>query len=119
MRFMIPTCRSFIRSLAALLAVAIGAWILQCGAVSAAQQQKAQHPLIHSSERHLRNLKQLTFSGENAEAYFSNDDRWLIFQSHETPESCDQIFTMDLNGQKRRLVSTGKGRTTCSYIFPG
>src|SRR3989304_4713376 len=70
-----------------------------------------------SSEKRLRNVRQLTFGGENAEAYFSSDDQWLIFQGHEGEESCDQIYTMDIQGGRKRLVSTGKGRTTCGYFY--
>ncbi len=69
-------------------------------------------------ERHLANLRQLTNGGENAEAYFSFDGRRLIFQSTRHPFACDQIFTMDLKGKNLRLLSTGKGRTTCSYFYP-
>src|SRR5438445_11838528 len=69
-------------------------------------------------EKHLRNVKQLTFGGQNAEAYFSGDGRKLIFQSTREPYQCDQIFTMNLDGSDVHLVSTGKGRTTCSYFFP-
>ena len=71
-----------------------------------------------AQERHLRNLRQLTFRGENAEAYFSLDDRQLIFQGHDGEEACDQIYIMDIAGGTSRLASTGKGRTTCSYFFP-
>jgi TolB protein len=78
----------------------------------------ADDPLWHPEERRLRNIRQLTFSGENAEAYFSPDNRWLIFQSHEEPGTCDQIYVMDINGESRRLVSTGQGRTTCGFFFP-
>ncbi|MBD3224699.1 MAG: hypothetical protein GF313_08215, partial [Caldithrix sp.] len=53
------------------------------------------------------------------EAYFSFDGRQLIYQSKHGPYPCDQIFTMDLTGQNKTLVSTGKGRTTCSYFLPG
>lgn len=66
----------------------------------------------------LANLKQLTFGGENAEAYFSFDGKKLIFQSTQG-YSCDQIFTIHIDGTDRKLVSTGKGRTTCSYFLPG
>jgi len=69
-------------------------------------------------ERHLRNVRQLTFGGENAEAYFSADDKHLIFQSRPDTKSCDQMFTMDIDGSNRRQVSTGGGRTTCGYFFP-
>jgi len=69
-------------------------------------------------ERHLRNVRQLTFGGENAEAYFSADDKHLIFQSRPDTKSCDQMYTMDVDGSHRRMVSTGGGRTTCGYFFP-
>jgi len=69
-------------------------------------------------ERHLANLRQLTFRGENAEAYFSFDGRSLIFQSTRPPFACDQIFVMNLAGGDVRLLSTGRGRTTCGYFLP-
>ncbi len=69
-------------------------------------------------EVHIKNLKQLTFGGENAEAYFSYDASKLIFQSTRDQFECDQIFTMNSDGTDVKLVSTGTGRTTCSYIFP-
>ena len=72
------------------------------------------------AEPHLRNLRQLTFGGENAEAYFSADGRRLIFQSTRPGfRPCDEIFTMDTRGGNLRRVSTGKGRTTCGYLYPG
>jgi Tol biopolymer transport system component len=69
-------------------------------------------------ERHLRNLRQLTFGGQNAEAYFSPDGGRLIFQSTRDGRECDQIYTMDLEGNDVRMVSTGRGVTTCSFFFP-
>ncbi len=71
-----------------------------------------------TTEKHLKNIRQLTNGGENAEAYFSGDGKRLIFQSKRAELKCDQIFTMDLDGLNVRQVSTGKGRTTCSYFFP-
>ena len=72
-----------------------------------------------SSERHLRNIRQLTNGGENAEAYFSPDGSRLIFQKTQPPDTpCDQIFTMKVDGTDLRRVSTGTGRTTCGYFFP-
>src|SRR6266481_5107573 len=70
-------------------------------------------------EKHLRNVEQLTFGGENAEAYFSSDGKKLIFQSTRDGRECDQIYTMNIDGSDVHLVSTGDGRTTCSYFFPG
>jgi TolB protein len=70
------------------------------------------------AEKHLRNMRQLTFGGENAEAYFSADGRQLIFQSKRDGRECDQIYTMNSDGSGVSMVSTGDGRTTCSYFFP-
>jgi TolB protein len=105
-------------SLPTLLAVMI-AWVCTGVRELTAQQTQPSSPIRDAKEVHLRNVRQLTFKGENAEAYFSDDNKWLIFQGHEDPESCDQIYIMDSRGGQRRLVSTGKGRTTCAYIFPG
>jgi Tol biopolymer transport system component len=69
-------------------------------------------------ERHLANIKQLTFGGANAEAYFSADGKKLIFQSTRPPYACDQIFSMDIDGSNLKLLSSGKGRTTCAFFFP-
>jgi Tol biopolymer transport system component len=80
----------------------------------------AEAPMIPDPrERHLANVRQLTFGGENAEAYWSPDGSLLIFQSKRDDLQCDQIFVMDASGENQRMVSSGKGRTTCSYIFPG
>ena len=68
-------------------------------------------------EKHLRNIKQLTFGGENAEAYFSFDGKKLIFQSKRDARKCDQIYTMNIDGTDVHMVSSGEGRTTCSYYF--
>jgi Tol biopolymer transport system component len=71
------------------------------------------------SEKHLRNIKQLTFGGENAEAYFSPDGKRLIFQSKRDGLQCDQIFSMNVDGSDQKMVSSGEGRTTCSYFMRG
>jgi Tol biopolymer transport system component len=71
-----------------------------------------------AQEKHLRNVRQLTFGGENAEAYFSGDGRQLIFQSKRETRECDQIYEMGIDGSNQRMVSTGMGKTTCSYFFP-
>src|SRR5947199_8574264 len=70
-------------------------------------------------ERHLRNIKQLTFGGQNAEAYFSHDGKRLIFQSTRNGRSCDQQFVMNVDGSGVHRVSTGQGKTTCGYFFAG
>ena len=70
-------------------------------------------------ERHLRNVRKLSRGGENAEAYWSSDGQKLIYQSKRPPYDCDQIFIVDLESGKEHLVSTGKGKTTCSYFLRG
>lgn len=74
----------------------------------------------YPEEKHFRNVQQLTFGGDNAEAYFSFDGKWLVFQKTNPAEGikCDQIFIGKIpskQGEKftPKLVSTGKGRTTC------
>ncbi len=81
-------------------------------------QSPSPQDLRTPEEEHLRNVRQLTFGGENAEAYFSSDGSKLIFQSRRGDLKCDQIFTMNTDGSDARMVSTGRGRTTCAYFFP-
>jgi len=76
-------------------------------------------PLVLPQEIHFAHLRQLTSGGENAEGYFSFTEKQLIFQSTRDSFACDQMFIMDLATGSARLVSTGKGRTTCGYFFPG
>jgi len=80
----------------------------------------------YPEEKHLKNVRQLTFGGDNAEAYFSFDDKQLVFQANNSKwgTSCDQIFLYDLANplgpdDKATMLSTGNGRTTCSYFMPG
>jgi len=77
-------------------------------------------------EKHLTNIRQLTFGGDNAEAYFSFDGKALVMQSNNKAWGlgCDQIFLLDLKkagtaAHRPPLLSTGKGRTTCAYFMPG
>jgi Tol biopolymer transport system component len=78
------------------------------------------------NEKHLKNITQLTFGGDNAEAYFSYNNKMLSFQSNNKAWGlqCDQIFNLDIKkavkdtNYKPPMVSTGKGRTTCSYFLP-
>jgi Tol biopolymer transport system component len=74
-------------------------------------------PPLDPREVHLAGLLQLSRGGENAEAYWSPDGRELTFQSSRPPYGCDQIFRIPADGaSEAKLVSTGKGRTTCSYF---
>ena len=85
-----------------------------------------KNSLIYEKELHFKNLKQLTFSGDNAEAYWSFDDSKLVFQAKNQNwnAECDQIFITDTNNYTMAtdvpiLISTGFGRTTCAYFLPG
>ncbi len=78
----------------------------------------ARDSLTLPAERHLRNVRQLTFSGNNAEAYFSGSGRQLIFQRQEQVNAgCDQEYVMDIDGSHLRRISNGAGRTTCGYFY--
>lgn len=69
-------------------------------------------------ERHFGKLRQLTFGGNNAEAYFSRDGQHLTFQRQQAVDAgCDQQFTMRIDGSDVRLISNGLGRTTCGYFI--
>ncbi len=75
------------------------------------------NPLQFAGEKRLQNIKQLSFGGENAEAYFSFDGKQLIFQSKRDDLQCDQIFSMNIDGSNVKRISNGDGRTTCSYFL--
>ncbi len=117
----------------------LGAWGL-CVLMSlpvcavAADQPKESGTVLRSPERHLTNIRQLTFGRQNAEAYFSFSGTKLIFQStnnwleHSYAATlkpadkglgCYQMYVMDLDSKNIRSVSTGMGATTCGYFFPG
>lgn len=67
---------------------------------------------------HLDNIQQLTWGGQNAEAYWSPDGKRIVFQSTRDNLQCDQIFIMNADGSSPHMISTGKGRTTCAYFLP-
>jgi TolB protein len=102
--------------------------VLACGGCgvwgmgSASPTPHTPHPRPISAapgESHLSNIRQLTYGGENAEAYFSPDGRWLIFQSTRDGRSCDQQYVMRADGSALRRVSDGTGKTTCGYFIEG
>jgi len=91
---------------------------LLCFVTADGHPGSADDPLRLPEEKHLANIRQLTFGGENAEAYFSADGKKLIFQSTREGHECDQIYQINSDGTGLKMLSTGKGRTTCSYFFP-
>jgi len=85
---------------------------------------KESKQLIYPDEKHFKSMRQVTFGGDNAEAYWSFDDEKLIFQSNykNWNVSCDQMFIMNYNDTYHdgspQMISTGNGRTTCAYFLP-
>jgi TolB protein len=125
----------------ALALIATGAIAVRCAfpllgqTQVAGQSTSASGALASPGEKHLRNMRQLTFGGQSAEAYFSADDKYLTFQHQgqfRDPRTkapvgpavgCDQIYTVPVAASGGtpaipKMVSNGKGRTTCSYFFP-
>ena len=103
-----------------MLSLATGVALLlqvQCALAEAAGTAAAAD-LSFPRETRLGNVRQLTFGGENAEAYFSRDGSELIFQSTRGDLQCDAIFRMRADGSEVRQVSSGRGVTTCSFIAP-
>ena len=100
----------------ALLATAL----LSAACASAPVAPPASPPvsLVLPGERHLANVRQLSFGGENAEAYWSFDGKLLIFQSTRDGAPCDQQFVMAPTGRTSGASPDGAGRTTCGYFFP-
>ncbi len=90
--------------------------------ISSASQ--SQEPIHYDEEKHLHNVRQLTFGGNNAEAYWSPDGTQLVFQSDrkDWTKGCDQIFILKVDATadstRKKMLSTGNGRTTCSFFMP-
>jgi Tol biopolymer transport system component len=95
--------------------ITVVAAVLSCA--RAATRQVTQGPRPETGETHFGAIRQLTFAGENAEAYFSRDGKRLIFQSTRDGRPCDQQYVMNIDGSGVRRVSTGFGKTTCGYFF--
>jgi len=72
-----------------------------------------------AGEARLTRIRQLTFGGENAEAYWSADGRWITMQSTRDGRTCDQQYVMRADGSDLRRVSDGRGKTTCGWFLPG
>ena len=97
--------------------------IFSCNLNNEKNLNEEKNSLIYEKEVHFKNMKQLTFGGENAEAYWSFDDSKLIFQAtnEKWGQSCDQIYIIDTNNYNLdkeipKMVRLGLGRTTCSSV---
>ncbi len=89
--------------------------------VEKTKTDKSKSPVmatIFEGEKHLKNIRQLTFGGQNAEAYFSYDATELIFQATPGELECDAIFKMSVDGSNLTQLSSGNGVTTCAFIAP-
>jgi Tol biopolymer transport system component len=111
--------------------VAVSVFLSACGRESAGDGASRSEParalanlaegieLRLPSETHLRNIRQITAGGENAEAYWSFDGSMLVYQGNKPDgPGCDQIFLLDPWTAESTRVSDGTGRTTCSYFYP-
>jgi len=104
--------------------LAIGSFVKPAHKVKAVAQ--SQNDTIHfDGETHFKNVRQLTFGGDNAEAYFSFDGKYIIYQRTDAKNGipCDQIWMGKVPTSANepfvpKLVSTGTGRTTCAYFYP-
>ncbi len=106
-----------LRSVVMLLAAAAATTAATPGARAQAPEPTWRARAPEPGEVHLTNIRQLTFGGENAEAYFSADGRRIVFQSTRGGRPCDQEYVMNVDGSDVHRVSDGRGRTTCGYFF--
>ena len=88
-------------------------------------QYATQDSVHFAGEKYFKNIRQLTFGGDNAEAYWSYDGKSIVFQKTNPKEGifCDQIFVAKVpvtDAQKftPKMIGTGKGRSTCAYFLP-
>lgn len=110
-------------SLFLLLISPVMAWA-QADLATEVQEATSEKPLIYEAEKYFSNMAQLTFGGDNAEAYWSFDSKKLVFQSNyeKWGVKCDQIFVLQNTNEydpRPKMISTGSGRTTCAYFMPG
>ena len=110
-----------------ILSLLIGASLLSFRSTQQDYGTPAVDSLRYPEEKHFKNLRQLTFGADNAEAYWSFDSKMVSFQSNNKKWglNCDQVFYMSVDGtdlsdgKKPAMISTGQGRTTCSFFLPG
>ena len=86
--------------------------------MTTAGAQTAIARAVGVDETHLTNVRQLTVTGTQAEAYFSPDGRWITFQSTRDGRTCDQQYVMRTDGTRMKRISTGAGKTTCGWFLP-
>ena len=105
--------------------VALIATVAACASTPSSAGASAPVPAVNiprpsdAGEPHLTNIRQITDGGENAEAYFSNDGKWITFQSSRNGRTCDQQYLMRSDGSGLHRISNGNGKTTCGWFIPG
>jgi Tol biopolymer transport system component len=105
------------------LIIGIICWCSSAFASPTAYEQIALgDTVLYPEETHFSSIQQLTFGADNAEAYWSYDGKYIVFQRTAPKDGvpCDQIFVGKVprpgEAFSYRRVSTGKGRTTCSFF---
>ena len=96
----------------------LGAATIFVAAFQSAPSQGPRTVAAQPGENHFSSIRQVTFGGENAEAYFSRDGQWLTFQSTRDGNACDQQYVMRSDGTDLKRVSNGRGKTTCGWYLP-
>lgn len=89
-----------------------------CASTSSGVKARGDASLSSAKETRISNLRQLTFGGTNAEAYWSYDGRWLTYQHSGGDDACDHIYRISSDGKIQNRVSSGSGRTTCAFYTP-
>src|SRR6187399_2508188 len=117
--------RTILLSICIIIIFSLGSFKKNNAFTNGFDQAPTNDTVLFEGEKHFSKVQQLTFGGDNAEAYFSYDGKWLIFQRSNSKEgiACDQIWMGKIPttpGEKfePKLVSTGTGRTTCAYFYP-
>lgn len=107
--------------IALILAPALSIGLPACGKKASETITRQEGMVLPQEKEHLSSITQLTFGGENAEGYFSFDETRFVYQrtQPDAGDLCDQIYMYDLRNGNQRRISTGYGRTTCSYFLPG
>ena len=106
-----------------LLSMVIAPFLFSCNNSARVTGTTSTDTLVYADENHFKTIQQLTFGGDNAEAYWSYDSRHLVFQRTSIKDGipCDQIFMGKVPKRAGdpftyKLISTGKGRTTCAFF---
>jgi Tol biopolymer transport system component len=118
-------------SLTSALLIAASLTAQHPGAGSSTAPALSAEEVTRLESQHLKAIRQVTYGLARAgEGYFSPDGRSIIFQAvphfpasiyHRSKPDEDgyQIFLAELNeNAAAKLVSTGKGRCTCSFFHP-